>query len=463
LSTQRDMDGAPVEVLEIELTEPLSPLSMHAQDGRRSYHGALCLVRLHQRPLGFVRVSSADGEASRREAPGASDRDEPAVGHLLGAEQLAERIWSELANPIRQHFREDGLPVPASLTQCGFGGRGTTRCGDDRAEVRAQAPVATVVVATRERPDSLSRCLESLLALDYPEYEIVVVDNAPQTSATRELLDREQFRGRVEYVREDLRGLAAAHNRGLAEAGGEFVAFTDDDVAVDRLWLLELARGFGMADRVACVTGLIVPAVLDTPAQLIAEELWGWGKGFSVRVFDQTSDGGDPLYPFTAGTFGSGANMAFDTAALRSLGGFDAATGAGTLARGGDDLSGFLSVISAGHRLVYNPAAFLRHAHHADREALRRQAYGYGVGLTAYLTKAVLDRPRRAIALGRAAGPGLARLRRLHADVQGDNSTDRRDRPSDLVWAERWGMVRGPAAYVRSRRRVRRTKLSSRS
>jgi GT2 family glycosyltransferase len=319
-------------------------------------------------------------------------------------------------------------------------------------------------VATRERPDSLSRCLVSLLALDYPDHEIVVVDNAPQTSATRDLLDGKQFHGRVKYVREDRRGLAAAHNRGLAEAGGEFLAFTDDDVTVDRLWLLELVRGFVMAERVACVTGLIVPAVLDTPAQLIAEQLWGFGKGFSVRAFDQTSDGGDPLYPYTAGTFGSGANMAFDTRVLRALGGFDAATGAGTLARGGDDLSGFLSVISAGHRLVYNPAAFVRHAHHADREALRRQAYGYGVGLTAYLTKAVLDRPRRAIALGRAAGPGIVRLRRLHANTQADDSgTDRRYRPSDLVWAERWGMVCGPAAYVRSRRQVRRGASRSRS
>ncbi len=125
-------------------------------------------------------------------------------------------------------------------------------------------------------------------------------------------------------------------------------------------------------------------------------------------MFDRETDRGDPLYPYTAGTFGSGANMAFDTAVLRVLGGFDPATGAGTVARGGDDLSAFFEVISAGYRLVYNPAAFVMHAHHADYAALKHQAYGYGVGLTAFLTKTVIDRPGRLLELARLSRHGVA-------------------------------------------------------
>jgi GT2 family glycosyltransferase len=443
------MGCAPVKVVEVELSEPLRPVSMKAADGRPPYRGTLCLVRLHRRPLGLVWSDGAGGDASGGEA--------------IAAEHLAGLIWTELAHPIIEHLQGDGLAWPSALTQHGLPVRGRPRCCQKRDEVRAHAPPATVVVATRERPESLRRCLRSLLALDYPDYEIVVVDNAPETPVTRELVGGDEFRERVKYAREDLRGLAAAHNRGLAEAEGEFVAFTDDDVTVDDLWLLELAHGFRMADRVACVTGLIAPAELETPAQLIAERLWGWGKGFSVTVFDRTTDGGDPLYPYTAGTFGSGANMAFDTAALRALGGFDDATGAGTPARGGDDLCGFVAVISAGQRLVYNPTALVRHANHAEYSALRRQAYAYGVGLTAYLTKTVLDRPRRALHLGRAAGPGIVRARHLHADTHAHNAgKGRHSRPPDLVWAERWGMVCGPAAYVRSRWRVRRSVSRSR-
>jgi hypothetical protein len=429
--------GEPAKTLELELTEPLRPLSMRASGDRRAYTRALCLVRLHQRPLGLVWLQPA--------------------GIELGSAALAQLIWNELRDRIREHLRADGLPEPASLPSEGLPAPGRPACSIERDAIRAQAPPVSIVVATRERPESLSVCLTSLLALDYPSFEIVVVDNAPETSRTRQLLQSSAFRGRVTYTREDRRGLAAAHNRGLAEAAGSIVAFTDDDVTVDRLWLLELARGFQRADRVACVTGLIVPAELDTHAQLIAEQLWGWSKGFSERVFDLTTDGGDPLYPYTAGTFGSGANMAYDVTALRALGGFDPATGAGTLARGGDDLSGFFSVISAGHRLVYTPAAFVRHAHHADYEALRRQAYGYGVGLTAYLTKTVIDRPGRALDLVRLGRQGIARAR----DPRAATKSTRGDRPADLARAERWGMVCGPAAYLRSCRQVRRSMSAS--
>ena len=77
--------------------------------------------------------------------------------------------------------------------------------------------------------------------------------------------------------------------------------------------------------------------------------------------------------------------MAFRTDWLRTNGGFDPATGAGTPARGGDDLDAFLRVVLDGRTLVYEPAAIVRHYHRRDYASLRRQAYGYGVGLGAYL------------------------------------------------------------------------------
>ncbi|MGZ6615945.1 MAG: glycosyltransferase [Solirubrobacteraceae bacterium] len=446
MSSRDELDWTPVKMVERELSEPLPDVWMRDAAGRRRYRRALCLVRLHGFPLGFVWLQTGGSGA------GPSDR--------VGSEQLAQRIWDELGDRIVEHVRADGLRAPTALSPDGLGSERTPMCLTERDELRRLAPPATVVVATRERPESLSRCIRALLEMDYPEYEIIVVDNAPRTSATRELLRSDPFRTRVVYAREDRRGLAAAHNCGLAHARGAFVAFTDDDVIVDRNWLLELARGFRAAERVACVTGLIVPAELETPAQLVAEQIWGFNKGFSERVFDLSTDADDPFYPYAAGTFGSGANMAFDTAVLRSLGGFDIATGTGTVACGGDDLSGFFSVIASGYQLGYSPAALVRHTHPADYEALRRGAYGYGVGLTAYLTKTVLDRPVRALELGRLARHGVAR-----ACQPGAQRRNGREPslvwPSDLVWAHRRGMVWGPVAYVRSRRRVRRQQAAT--
>jgi GT2 family glycosyltransferase len=431
----------PVKIVELELSQRLEPVDLEFADGGRSYARAVCLVRLHDRPLGLVWLPL---EASVRE------------GCTLGTKWIASQIWAALGARIRHHLAADGLPEPGCVPVGGLPMPSTSPCVAARHAVRAGAPLASIVVATRERPSALERCLDSLLELDYSEYEIIVVDNAPATSATREVLANDRF-CRVRYVRESRPGLGAAHNRGLAEASGTFVAFTDDDVIVDRLWLLELARGFRLAERVACVTGLIVPARLDTPAQLAAERLWGFNKGFSEQVFDRDTARGDALYPYTAGTFGSGANMAFDTTILRRLGGFDPATGAGTIACGGDDLSAFFTVVSAGYRLAYNPAALVRHEHHAEYSALERQAYGYGVGLTAFLTKAIIDRPERLLQIARLSRHGVVRVLDPRAGAIRRSSLPHEPRPpTGLVRAERRGMLYGPAAYLRSRRRVRR-------
>ena len=314
---------------------------------------------------------------------------------------------------------------------------------------RTHPPRASVIVATRERSASLSRCLDSLLVLDYPHYEVVVVDNAPATDATERLVAARYARD-VRYVVERRPGLAAAHNRGIATARGEIVAFTDDDVVADRRWLLELGTAFEWAADIGCVTGMICAAELETPAQVWSEARWGFGKGSTPRVFrmsDRRRLGS--MFPFAAGRFGSGANMAFRTGVLRELGGFDPALGTGTPSRGGDDLAAFFGVVAAGYALAYAPGAIVRHWHRRDYASLRRQAYGYGAGLTAYLTKTVADDPRRLVGLAAGAPAGLVYLLSPHS---AKNARTPQDYPGELRWWELLGMLGGPASYLVVRR-----------
>ncbi|MEG8280057.1 glycosyltransferase [Streptomyces sp. AHA2] len=325
-----------------------------------------------------------------------------------------------------------------------------------------EPPVTSVVVATRERAGQLARALDSLLAQDHPRFEIVVVDNAPVTDETRELVER-RYAERVRYVCEPVPGLAAAHNAGLDAVTGEVVAFTDDDVVADPRWLTELTTPFTADARLGCTTGLILPARLTTPAQVLLESHGGFAKGFTPRTYDPARPPGDePLFPFTAGRFGSGANMAFRTRVLREVGGFDPATGAGTAARGGDDLYGFVRVLAQGHRLHYTPYALVWHHHRETWRDLETQAYGYGAGLTAYLTAVLVNRPGLLPAFLARLPRGLAHARALTAvretpggGTPGDHDVRTHPWPRRLSRLQRRGMLYGPVGYLRARRALR--------
>jgi len=421
----------PIDVVEIELERELPCLRRPPRAPAAT--SARALVRLHGRPLGLVALPvPADG---------------------LSADACAGLVWAALRPEISAHLSGDGLAPVTALPATGLPApAGGAPCAA-RERAAAAEPVS-VVIATRDRPASLARCLASLARVDHPAFETVVVDNAPTSRATRDLVRREH--PGVRYVREDRPGLAAAHNRGLDVATGAIVAFADDDVTVDRRWLTGIAAGFHRDPSIGCVTGLILPAELRTPAQVWAAAQWGIAKGFGERLYDRPLRrlSADP-YPYAAGCFGSGANMAFRAATLRAIGGFDPLMGAGTPARGGDDLAAFFAVIAAGQSILFTPAALVWHWYADDLDALRRQAYGYGAGLTAYLAKVLADDPARVVDVAARAPAAVRHARGLARSRSGGDG-----RPADLRRLERRGMATGAVAYVRGRLHVARAGAS---
>nr|WP_229832461.1 glycosyltransferase [Streptomyces narbonensis] len=388
------------------------------------------LVRLRGRPAATVIGTVAEGE-------------DP--GEVLGA--LARQRVEAAARPRTDAERLAAARPLARPDLLASARKGLT------------PPRTSVVVATRERPEQLARALDSLLAQDHPDHELIVVDNAPRTTDTHDLVTG-KYADRVRYVCEDTPGLAVAHNTGAAAADGEVLAFTDDDVIADPHWLTALTEPFAADPGLGCVTGLILPARLGTPAQVLLESHGGFAKGFAPRLYDPARPPADePLFPFTAGSFGSGANMAFRASALKKAGGFDPATGTGTPARGGDDLYAFVAVLSAGFRLRYTPEALVWHHHRETWQDLRNQAYGYGAGLTAYLTATLVRSPRLLPALLARLPRGLAHARALTAQrggaaeggVPGEHGTQHHPWPRTLSRLERRGMLYGPIGYAKAR------------
>ena len=262
---------------------------------------------------------------------------------------VAGAIDAHFGPKIRSHLHADGRPSQVGQPP---------RCLRRRAEILSDPPLISVIVATKERPATLARCLDSLMLVEYPRVEIVVVDNDPATGETAELVAKKYAPHGVGYVCERWRGLAAAHNRGVQMASKLLAVTDDDDVVVDRHWVTALAETFVVNDGVGAVTGLIEPGELRTATQLLLERHGAFAKGCEPNIFDlDTHRPEEPRFPLAAGQFGSGANMAFNRKCLQRLGGFNPVLGTGTRTRGRDDLAAFFAAVTAGYRIVYQPDA----------------------------------------------------------------------------------------------------------
>jgi GT2 family glycosyltransferase len=342
--------------------------------------------------------------------------------------------------------------VPRELLE--FGLRRNIDAGAARSarpERLLDTPVS-VVVTTCCDPASLERCLDSILSCDYVNFELIVVENRPGSGATRRML-AERFADApdLRYVEESRPGLSRARNAGLEAADGELVAFTDDDAVVDAGWIRRFVEAFERAHEVDCVTGLILPLELETDSQLLLEQFAGFGKGFERRIYRLPERrNGQPLYPYSPGSIGSGANTVVRRTVALELGGFDPTLGAGTQAGGGEDLDLYIRLILGGRAIAYEPSAIVWHEHPDAPDRLRRQVYRYGVGLGATFAKQLLLGPSR-LELLRATPAGV----RYATDPGSRKNVAKGPAyPRRLDWLERAGMLAGPPAYLLSAART---------
>ena len=368
-------DYIPASIFEIEISEALPIISTFRAETKEHYQRAWCVVRLHTQPLGVLELTTEDD--------------------IMTPQHYIPYIWNSFGEQINEHLSQDKLPTVDALTSKGIQTTSVPACRTAYEQFLAQAPFVSVVIATHDRPDSLTWCLQSLLALRYPRYELIIVDNAPSTAKTRELVEQAQQEAPwLRYLREDRPGVSWARNKGIDVAKGTIIVFTDDDVVVDTNWLGEMVRAFTYTDDVQCITGIVLPLEIETPAQCLFERYGSFPHNFKQEFFNMGKyRAKNLLFPFTAGSFGAGASMAFRADFIRSLGGFDPALGGIGPSKCGQDIDTFFNVIISGHTLVYTPSALLYHQHRRTIIALQKQIFNYGIGFTAYLTKNLLRRP----------------------------------------------------------------------
>lgn len=362
----------------------------------------------------------------------------------------------------------------------------------------ADLPRISVVIPTVvEREDDLELLLAGLARVDYPDVEFILVDNRREIPADDPLPGLVAGRSGVRVVRERRPGISSARNAGIAAATGEIIAFTDDDVRVDVHWLRALGERFARDSRLEALTGLILPAELEEPAQIWFERYYGGFNGertFVPLTLEADTGGsralrnsritartlsGERVRDFSvygAGAHAAGANMAYRRATLERLGGFDIALGTGTPSRGGEDLAAVITILWEGGRTGYEPASVVHHRHRRELDELLHQLRGNGLGFTAMLTSLILRDKRHLLVLlaqlpvasRRMLAQSIERVERAGTGRRGRSQALRAPAgpaapaipagasfPRSLVMNELSGYPKGPFAYVRSRRAMR--------
>ncbi len=216
-------------------------------------------------------------------------------------------------------------------------------------------PKISVLVCTYRGSATISACLNSLLALDYPDFEIIVVNDGDDARVA-EIVEVEKA---VTLIATEHIGLSAARNLAASHAVGEIFVYTDDDCVAEPDWLLHMAEGFAQHEEIAAGGGPNIPPAAASVEQALVQ--CSPGGPAHVLLTDQRAE----HIP--------GCNLAVRREAFEAVGGFDERFRAA-----GDDVDFQWRLLAAGYAIGFFAKAWIWHHRRATFAAYRRQQQGYG-------------------------------------------------------------------------------------
>ncbi len=214
--------------------------------------------------------------------------------------------------------------------------------------------MVSVVICAYNAERTMLPCLESLRKLDYPNFEVIIVDDGSRDRTAEISMEFPEFR----LIRQPNKGLSVARNVGLHAARGDIIAYTDSDCVVDPHWLTLMVRTLTEKNFDGC----------GGPNYAPHEDGW-------IEACCAASPGA-PCHVLTADDVAehlAGCNMVFTKSALVKVGGFDA-----QFTSAGDDVDICWRILESGMRLGYCPAAFVWHFRRNTVKAYYGQQRGYG-------------------------------------------------------------------------------------
>jgi glycosyltransferase involved in cell wall biosynthesis len=215
-------------------------------------------------------------------------------------------------------------------------------------------PRVSVIVCSYNGAKTLERCLESLKEVDYPDYEVILVDDGSKDN-TQEIAARHPWIVNIKQVN---KGLSVARNVGGYAATGEILAYTDSDCMADPDWLYYLVHTLTSGDYCGVGGPNISPPAED------------W-----IQACVSAAPGGPShvLLTDVVAEHIPGCNMAFHKWAFEKVGGFDP-----EYRKAGDDVDFCWRLQQEGQVIAFSPAAIVWHYRRFTLQAFRKQQEGYG-------------------------------------------------------------------------------------
>ncbi|MDB9313205.1 glycosyltransferase family 2 protein [Spirulina sp. CS-785/01] len=225
----------------------------------------------------------------------------------------------------------------------------------------SESVAISAIICTHNRDRYLGAAIDSLLAQDFTDYEVIVVDNA-SSDRTKEVTEARLPHPKLQYIYEPVTGLSVARNAGAKAAKGEILAYLDDDAVASKGWLSAIAAGFAQKENLAIAGGkvtLLWPDGHSRPPWL-SEGLSG-----NLGAFDL----GDTIVAITTPNLTPrGLNYAIRRTFLDDIGGFDVNLGrVGTNLLSNEELQMTELALAKGWEVAYLPDALVAHNVTPDR------------------------------------------------------------------------------------------------
>ena len=240
---------------------------------------------------------------------------------------------------------------------------------DSPVDLLPNRPKVSVVVCSYNGGATLAQCLESLTALNYPNYEVILVDDG-STDNTRSIAER--FPG-VRAIHQENQGLGASRNVGLQAASGSIIAYTDSDCMAHPEWLTFLVAQFERSGAAAVGGPNLAPGTMSGTMYSWSWS-WSWSAGRTAACVAAAP--GQPMHVLESDQVAEhipGCNMAFRREALEAINGFDP-----QFRKAGDDVDICWRLQAAGYWISFAPAATVWHYRRQTPRAYLRQQAGYG-------------------------------------------------------------------------------------